>query len=90
VSPSTRKRLSSENAVSKPFLYTAVRYRLVKKKFEPMFFPMDANSSELFFARAIFPQFFDVSISSLIGSSKVRSPAPSLTRSGTSLLFAKH
>ena len=41
-------------SAEKPFLYSAESCRLDKKKFEPTRFAKNANSSQLFFARAIF------------------------------------
>src|SRR3990172_3163572 len=56
---------------AKPFLYETASCRLVKKKFEPTVFPKNANSSDVFFARAIFAHDSALPIHSLKGSSQL-------------------
>ena len=58
-------------SAEKPFLYSAERCRLDKKKFEPTRFAKNANSLQLFFARAIFCACKAQFTNSLIGSSQL-------------------
>ncbi|OGY13306.1 MAG: hypothetical protein A3A77_02665 [Candidatus Blackburnbacteria bacterium RIFCSPLOWO2_01_FULL_40_20] len=56
---------------AKPFLYETASCRLVKKKFEPTVFPKNDNSSDVFFARAIFAHESALPMKFLKGSSQL-------------------
>src|SRR3989344_1886431 len=74
-------------SAEKPFLYSAASCRSDKKKFEPTRFAKNANSSQLFFARAIFYACKAQFTNSLIGSSQFEPVSSTLAISSCNLSF---